>query len=154
MKIFYDVNLRPECYSDAVVMKSLAHTDFLKLNLEEWRQLESMLGLRKDDAAFARDLMESHAVEVVLLTQGAKGSQWFSRHGRYHQQPREPENAVDTVGAGDAFAAVAAVGYMKHWAPEKTLSLAQQLAERICAVRGALPESDAVYTPLRKELHG
>ncbi|MBW2042736.1 MAG: hypothetical protein JRI76_12005 [Deltaproteobacteria bacterium] len=154
MKTFYDVNLRPECYTPDVVLESLKATDILKLNLEEFQELAFMLGAPEDEGAVIGTLMETHAVEVIVLTQGAQGARWISRHGQYFREPRHPEKAVDTVGAGDAFAAAAAAGYLKGFSPEKILSLAQQLAASVCAVKGALPENDAVYAPIRKELHG
>ena len=55
------------------------------------------------------------------------------------------ETVVDTVGAGDAYAAVLAVGYMNHWSPERILKTATALARRICSIKGAIPKDSDFY---------
>ncbi len=154
MKAFYDVNLRPGCYTEAVILASLKQADLLKLNEEECALLASMAGKTAGTEGFLHEVLDRDALEVIVLTRGAEGSEWILKQGRHRERGRLLDSPIDTVGAGDAFAAVAAVGYLEKWPPEKTLFLAQQLAERICLVKGALPESEVVYEPLRKELRG
>jgi len=70
------------------------------------------LGLSSDDASgdaeLARALLDL-GPENVMLTRGAKGVVWASRHG-LQSIPALRVNPVDTVGAGDAFNAGLAVG--------------------------------------------
>lgn len=62
-----------------------------------------------DDAELARGLLDLGS-ENVMLTRGAKGVIWASRHG-LRSIPALRVNPVDTVGAGDAFNAGLAVGF-------------------------------------------
>jgi fructokinase len=61
-----------------------------------------------------------------------------------------PDLAVaDTVGAGDAYAAILTLGYLKGWHPEKILEAASRFSAAICTIKGALPGSDGFYDPFR-----
>jgi len=70
------------------------------------------LDLASDDPAnddeLAAALLEL-GPENVMLTRGAQGVVWVSRHG-LRRMPALTVNAIDTVGAGDAFNAGLAVG--------------------------------------------
>ncbi|MGD9384723.1 MAG: PfkB family carbohydrate kinase, partial [Desulfobacterales bacterium] len=57
---------------------------------------------------------------------------------------------VDTVGAGDAYSSMLAIGIIKGWDPEKMLSMASMFASRICEIRGAIPESQEFYEPIKR----
>ena len=61
-----------------------------------------------DDADLARALLDL-GPENVILTRGAHGVLWASRHG-LHAIPALRVHPLDTVGAGDAFNAGLAVG--------------------------------------------
>jgi fructokinase len=55
------------------------------------------------------------------------------------------DNLKDTVGAGDAYAAMLALGVLKKWTPEKILKTASWFASRICEIKGAIPSSAQFY---------
>ena len=57
----------------------------------------------------------------------------------------------DTVGAGDAYAAVLAGGLLKKWEPEKILKTASRFAGRICGIDGAIPANRSFYDEIKKE---
>ena len=56
-------------------------------------------------------------------------------------------NIVDTVGAGDAYTAILALGILGHWSPETILSRASEFAGSVCAIEGAIPANGAFYDP-------
>jgi fructokinase len=64
--------------------------------------------------------------------------------------PVEPGPVVDTVGAGDAFAAVSIAGLLRGWAADETVRRAQSFAQLIVAQRGALLHDDMIYRSLRE----
>jgi fructokinase len=58
---------------------------------------------------------------------------------------------VDTVGAGDAFAATLIAGLRGSWPVPVTLRCAQQLASRICGLRGAVAHEPGFYQAILAE---
>jgi sugar/nucleoside kinase (ribokinase family) len=75
----------------------------------------------------------------VVVKAGADGSVWFGG-GRLHECPAKPATVVDTVGAGDAFAA----GLLADWlspgaTPDTALLAGAETAARAVAVSGGRP---------------
>jgi fructokinase len=60
---------------------------------------------------------------------------------------------ADSVGAGDAFAAMFSACTLTGQPPEKSLAAASEFASRICEIPGAIPESAAFYAPFKKKLY-
>jgi len=54
---------------------------------------------------------------------------------------------IDTVGAGDAYTAILAMGILRDWTPETILSRATEFAGAVCGLPGAIPEDDSFYRP-------
>ena len=147
---FYDINLRPDCYSDKVILTSLGHADLLKLNDQELEECKRIFRFSKDDDTFIPFLMDKYALNTVAITKGDKGSKLYSKDGCFHSKTNRVSSIVDTVGAGDAYSAMLATGILKGWEPVKMLSMASMFASRICEIRGAIPESQEFYKPIKK----
>jgi fructokinase len=145
VKCFCDINLRPGCYDANSVIKSLIHCDILKLNEEELSALKILFKSRGNDLVFIDDLMHNMGIEWVCLTRGKNGSTLFTRERTWSAGVPENLKVVDAVGAGDAFAAVLAAGYLNKWEPQVILDRASMLAGAVCGLRGALPEDDGFY---------
>ncbi len=152
-KCFYDINLRPGQFSDAIIRKSLDNTDILKLNSDELAYLRHMFRREDTDTRMARWLMQNCGIEMVSLTKGADGSDIITAGDQQHAGVPDAEIA-DTVGAGDAYAAVLATGLLKGLPLEKILSIAARFASKICTIKGAVPDDTAFYEPFRKQLSG
>lgn len=60
------------------------------------------------------------------------------------------EQIVDTVGAGDAFAAMLAQCILSGATAEQTLHRCTQLAEFVCTTSGAIPQDETIYQSLRR----
>ncbi|GBC60799.1 carbohydrate kinase [Desulfonema ishimotonii] len=144
-RCFYDINLRPGGYDKNAITKSLIHCDVLKLNDDELAILRHFFDFRTPDNEFIEDLMHSFSVEWVCLTGGERGSTLFTREGLWHADAETTGEIADTVGAGDAFAAVLAAGYLEGWKPEQIVRRAARLAGAVCGIRGAIPEEDMFY---------
>jgi len=146
---FYDINLRPGCYSNVIIEKSLSKTDILKLNTEELDKLRQMLSLNMNNDELVDHLMETHSISSVSLTKGELGSELFTEQGCYTSEPAEAITVVDSVGAGDAYAAMLAAGLLKKWRPEEILERALLFASRVCEIKGAIPDSASFYEPFK-----
>lgn len=152
-KCFYDVNLRTGNFSDAVIRKSIENTDILKLNNQELAYIRNMYQRNEPDPASAQWLIRNFGIEIVSLTKGASGSDIFTLDKHKHADVPASEIA-DTVGAGDAYAAILAVGYLKGLPLEQTLSIANGFSSQICTIKGAVPDDPAFYEPFRRQLSG
>jgi fructokinase len=146
---FYDINLRPGCYSNVIVEKSLSKTDILKLNSEELEKLRQMLSLKMNKDELVDHIMEKYSINSVSLTKGELGSELFTEHGCFTAEPAESITVVDSVGAGDAYAAMLAAGLLKKWRPEEILERALLFASRVCEIKGAIPDSASFYEPFK-----
>jgi fructoselysine 6-kinase len=71
-----------------------------------------------------------------VLTQGIKGSLLFNGEEIYHQ-PIFETDVVDTLGAGDAFAARLLVEYFSGTPVEEALRQASYSASETCGYYGA-----------------
>jgi fructokinase len=147
---FYDINLRPGCYSGKVVLTSLEHADVLKLNTQELDECKRILDFSKDDDAFIPFLMDRYELTIVAVTRGDNGSELYTKDGYFQSKPNRVSSIVDTVGAGDAYSAMLVVGIIKGWDPDRMLFMASTFASSICEIRGAIPESREFYEPIKK----
>lgn len=154
-KCFCDINLRPGCYSAQVVVESLRQADILKINDEEIERVGGMLGgsMPGGDELVGR-LMEHYDIEMVSLTLGERGSRLYTRAGRYETGVSPSGPVGDSVGAGDAYAAVVALGCLKNWRPEGILSEASAFAGQICQIQGAIPGDPSFYDAFVNRLTG
>ena len=149
---FYDINLRRNCYSDRVVETSLHKTDILKLNTDELNECKRIARIDHDEPSFIRYMMTQYSLDRVALTKGDQGSELYTNEGSSHAAPELVDSMVDTVGAGDAYAALLAVGILMKWSPKVTLARATGFASRICTIEGAIPDSAEFYEPIRKQM--
>lgn len=142
---FCDVNLRPRCYSPEVVQESLAKADVVKLNEEELAAITSLFwpDSSRDDPC--RQIMEAFGIELLALTKGDRGSEIHDHQGHYGVGPVQGTKVADTVGAGDAYSAILAIGYLQRWHPERILDVASRFSADICGIGGALPQTDRFY---------
>jgi fructokinase len=151
-RCFYDINLRPQGYNDAVVAQSLKKSDILKINDSELKAVKNMLDLKLSDEEFKDYLIHHYALKAIALTRGASGSELSTGDRRFAAATVKPRKLVDTVGAGDAFAAMLVAGLQHQWSAEIVLQRASLFAARICEIRGAIPDSEAFYEPFQRML--
>ena len=146
---FYDINLRPGCYNNTIIEKSLIKSDILKLNTGELGKLKQMLSLKLSNDDLVYHLMETQSISTVSLTKGESGSELFTNQGCFNSEPAEAIKVVDSVGAGDAYAAMLAAGLLEKWRPEEILERASLFASRVCEIKGAIPDSASFYEPFK-----
>jgi len=146
---FYDINLRPGCYNNAIIEKSLTKTDILKLNIGELGKLKQMLSLKVSNDDLVYHLMETQSISTVSLTKGESGSELFTNQGCFNSETARAIKVVDSVGAGDAYAAMLAAGLLEKWRPEEIVGRASLFASRVCEIKGAIPDSASFYEPFK-----
>jgi fructokinase len=151
-KCLFDVNLRPGCFDAEGLDDSLHETDILKLNDEELTILASINAFSGDTAAQVAAIMARFNIEAVALTRAEHGSCLFTGDERHDIQPDREIQIKDTVGAGDAFAAMLAIGYMRNWPADRILASANRLASDVCGIEGAIPDDPPFYNRHRATL--
>ena len=152
---FLDLNLREGQYDERTVFHALHAADIVKVNEEE---LQALFGwyfqLGPNDPPLAADetrsacasLLRMFQLQALIVTLGHRGSVYFGSEGSIDTRDTPaPPFVIDTVGAGDAFAAIFLLGRARGWALELTLARANEFAGAICAVSGAVPQDMGFY---------
>ncbi len=134
----FDVNLRQKFYTREVVEQSLQIANVLKLNELELAVLSEMFGFRGSERGRIERLAKECALEVVALTRGDKGSSLY-QGGNWSDMPSLPMEIVDTIGAGDAFAAALVMGLLHGLSLQNTHHIAAEVARYVCSCAGATP---------------
>jgi fructokinase len=132
----FDVNFRDPAVDDSLLLESLERSNVVKVNDEELARISGVLGLHGDDADRIEQLAARFALRAVAVTMGARGCRIFVA-GRHAVHPGFTVPVVDTVGAGDAFAAAFAIGLLRGHPPERIARDANELAARVCQSAGA-----------------
>jgi len=127
---FYDVNLRRGNYTAPLVRELVALADAVKTNEEE--------------AVVFPELVEAPS---VAITRGERG--YTVKLGSEHATcGGHPAQVVDTVGAGDAFAAAFLHGIGWGWNATQTGDYANRLGALVASRAGAVPR----WSPAELEL--
>ncbi|HET54200.1 MAG TPA: carbohydrate kinase [Ignavibacteria bacterium] len=144
-KVFCDINIRQNFYTKEIIHKSLQASSAVKLNADELALINDLLiGNDYELKKTAYEIIDKYNLDLLCVTLGSGGSYLFNRKEEsFHKT--EVNNIVDTVGAGDAYAAIMSLGYLLNWEIEKTNKLASEFAAEICTIKGAVPTEDNIY---------
>lgn len=143
-KIMCDINLRAGCYSEEIIKDSIAYCNILKINNKEIKIVKDCFGNRDNNFDFMRKIIEEHSLDMICLTEGSSGSCIMTKEKCYSARPGKI-TPIDTVGAGDAFASILAIGILKKWPIKTILERATKFAEDVCLMKGAVPEDISFY---------
>ncbi len=149
-KYFCDLNLRHDFFSKDMIEKALFTSDVIKINHDELQKIKSLFGLTGDDYDVLEQMNKKYKIELICVTLGENGAILFDGIN-FDKQKAEPKEIIDTVGAGDAFASVLCVGYLKRMDIQKINKLANEFAAEICGVNGAVPSEDSIYNKYIRE---
>jgi fructokinase len=140
----YDVNLRPGCWDLRLVEQLLQVATVTKLNEDEQAILADLLGLPVvPTERFARAACARFNLRGVCVTRGQAGAA-LVLDDVYREAPAPPVAVLDTVGAGDAFAAALGFGLVHSWTVSEILSVATRLGGYVASRPGATPDWDPV----------
>ncbi len=138
----FDANLRPPFYSSGMVLDSIRWARIVKLNQEELTKVCTMAGLPVcASAQDVRGLAAHLGVELICVTRGQRGS-LLATPRQAVEHPGFPVRVVDTVGAGDAFAAAVACCWTLNMGLEKISVVANRWAAWVASQHGAMPLID------------
>ncbi len=150
---FLDLNLRKPYYNKHMIRRSLLRSDIVKMNDGELEIIAQYFKLKgQNHREWATDLLERFELDKVLITCGSQGSWMVNRQSQFHvSEPDKIDHPIiDTVGAGDAYAAIFILGMLVGWEIQDTLKRANHFASAICGVKGAAPSNDNFYMPFKK----
>jgi fructokinase len=152
VRYFCDLNIRQNFFSNSILESALSGADVLKLNEDELKLVcESFLKSQYDFERSSQEILSEFNIDLLCVTCGGQGSGLFKK-GQYDFYSVEIDNVVDTVGAGDAFAAMLCIGYLRGWNLEKLNRFAAEFAAEIVKVKGALPGDDGIYKNFKEKM--
>lgn len=144
-KVFIDVNLRAPWWHKETVYQWLDKAQWVKLNDDELMHLAPQQNTVQDTM---RLFLARHGLEVLVVTCGSQGALAVSQAGEYIEVVPVDDLAIaDTVGAGDAFAAVLLLGMQHGWPLQLTMERAQSFASALVTKRGATVQDLSFYRP-------
>jgi fructokinase len=139
-KRFYDINLRPEFYSEEQVMELLSLANVVKLNETEMDLAAGFANLpRASIEAFCRAGSARFGWKAACVTLGAQGCGIWNE-GKYAEAEGCQVEVVDTVGAGDGFAAAFLHGLSRQRSPHQIAEFANRIGAGIASSPGAIPD--------------
>lgn len=134
----FDINLRLDFYSREVIEQSMHLSNVLKLNDEELAVLTEMFSLQGTVRQRIEWFVRTFGFKTVVLTSGPLGS-LIHQEGRWSEVPPQPVQVVDTVGAGDAFAAALTMGLLSRMDLDEVHDVAAKIARYVCSQSGGTP---------------
>ncbi|MGI5830849.1 MAG: PfkB family carbohydrate kinase [Bradymonadia bacterium] len=134
---FFDVNLRQNFYDLALITQSLRSANIVKLNDEEFRVLQNLLQLPSDRDLALEALIRKFELELILLTSDSAGSFAFTKEGLCYFAKAVEVEVVDSVGAGDAYAAAFVCSRLDGLSIIAAMERASAYAAKICQQKGA-----------------
>ncbi|MBD2720282.1 carbohydrate kinase [Synechococcus sp. FACHB-909] len=152
--IVLDVNLRRPWWSIETVLPLVDDADHVKLNAAELALLcndappEDDAPPEEDRDALAASMhrfAERHRLETLVVTRGALGALLWRSGAIVAVAPTAAGPVVDTVGAGDGFAAVLLLGLSRQWPWAESLARAGEFAAALVSQRGATIDDPLVY---------
>jgi fructokinase len=136
---FYDVNLRPNSYDATLVRDLLARASIVKLNDAEVPEVSGIVGKAVSSLEdFCRSSASAFGWKAVCVTTGAAGCVALIGE-EYIEACGYPVQVVDTVGAGDAFAAAFVHGLGERWQAHDIADFANRVGALVASRKGAIP---------------
>ncbi|MFI3155765.1 MAG: carbohydrate kinase [Methylococcaceae bacterium] len=150
-KVFIDVNLRAPWWHKETVNQWLGKAHWAKLNHDELMLLAAQQNTLQDTM---RLFLAQHELDVLVVTCGSRGALSIDRTGEFIEvEPTGDLAVADTVGAGDAFAAVLLVGIQHGWPLQRAMERAQSFASALVTKRGATVQDLSFYRPFIDAWH-
>jgi fructokinase len=88
---------------------------------------------------------------LVGVTKGENGADLFSSED-FITNKSNRKKIIDTVGAGDAYSAILALGVLNNLDIERINILATSFAEEVCMQKGALLRNKNIYKIYAEEI--
>jgi len=135
----FDANLRQDFYTAQILAESMQLATIVKLNHEELPRILQLFQLdHRGEEDSARQLLLSYNLKLVCITRGANGSLLVSPE-ESNEHPGIKTKVADTVGAGDAFTAALAHGYLRGASLAQINETANRVGAWVASQPGATP---------------
>jgi fructokinase len=138
-----DVNLRAPFWDEHILLHSIEQANIVKLNDSELMILADLLGWNVPAHVIVKQLLERFELDIVAVTRGSEGAMLVSKAGERSECRGGRVSVVDTVGAGDAYTAVLAIGLLRKLPLATINAWAIRVAEYVCTQPGAAPKIPA-----------
>ncbi len=145
---FLDINLREPWYDKEIIEHALSRADVLKINDDELLILAKLFKFPEaEDSEHGSRLLKQFGLDLLVVTCGASGAWAVSKDDAVIRVAGQKLGGelVDTVGAGDGFAAACILGILNGWTIKTMLERADAFARAICRMRGAAPQAADFY---------
>ena len=140
---FYDPNLRKDAFTPELVRDLLSKATIVKLSEQEACTVAKIFSEKLTTLErFARDFSQRFGWDAVAITRGAQGCAVLVGNQYIEAHPSAVE-AVDPVGAGDAFCAAFLHGIASGLPCAQNADFANRVAALIVSRKGAVPEWSA-----------
>jgi fructokinase len=151
--LFVDLNLRNPWWRSSDLPPLLRRARWVKMNDVELNIVSRELGYSNGNLeTLARKVQQATQIQLLIITLGERGA--FALQSGSEPitvEPKPVDGVVDTVGAGDSFAAVVILGLLRDWPLELTMRRAQQFASQIVQQRGATSFDRKLYAQVLQE---
>lgn len=134
-----DVNLRPPHGKPEVVLPLLHAADFVKLNDEELKRIAGWFDRKGNERDLMMWLSGTFGCRLVCVTRGDHGAAFLSG-SKWVEHPGFKVEAIDTVGAGDAFLAGLVARLSDGASPGDALAFACATGAFVASQTGAVPD--------------
>ena len=148
-EVFFDVNIRGNDWSEALIAEYLAHTTLLKLSREE---LYAFSSFGKDGETVCKAVCKAFPnMTQVILTLDKDGAMVYDAGaGAFLRSPVPKNKPVSTVGAGDSFSACYLYNYLAGEPTALCLARAVALSDFVVTQLGAVPDyPDTLWEKIR-----
>ncbi len=135
----FDINIRQSYYNEDVVNTMLELSNVLKLNDDELAIVAGLLGIEGSETDVLSELTQRYGLSLIALTKGPEGSRLYTGSRDSKCEAAAIDKIADTVGAGDAFSAAIAIGWLRGDELDKINNKASRVASFVCSQRGATP---------------
>ncbi|MEG8946294.1 carbohydrate kinase family protein [Rosettibacter firmus] len=149
IKYFCDLNLRHDFFTEEMILEALTASNVVKINYQEFEKIKKILDINTNDNIAIEIIANKFNIDLLSITLGSDGAILYNKKAM-SKYKTETKNIVDTVGAGDAFAAILCIGYLVDMDINSINKLANEFATEICMIEGAIPVEDSIYDKYRK----
>lgn len=147
--VFMDVNLREPWWDQESLSAWMAEADWVKMNEQELALLAG--GVDSLEVNMQR-LIQQYQLQGLVITCGGEGAVAIAGDAEaVRVRPEQDLPIADTVGAGDAFAAVLLIGVSRNWPLALSMQRAQSFASAIVGRRGAIVRDLEFYRSFVRE---
>ena len=140
-----DVTFRKNYYTKEKIKEALEFINILKINDDELYTIKNIFytSLKNDNEKLLKVLSKDFNIEYIFLTLGAEGASVLYE-GEYIFKPSNKVKVVDTVGAGDSFAAALSYAILNNLNIRKVLDFASAVSEEMVQLKGGTAKYNTI----------